>query len=54
MATFLATELYTAEYHPVEHWADIEVKGDVAKVSFLSVVPNTIRVQVEQLRVSIN
>ena len=45
----LATELYTAEYHPVEHQADIEVKGDVANVSFLPVVPNTIRVQVEQV-----
>ena len=45
----LATELYTAEYHPVEHWADIEVEGDVANVSFLPVVPNTIRVQVGQV-----
>ena len=39
----------TVEYHPVEHQADIEVKGDAAKVSFLPVVPNTIRVQVEQV-----
>ena len=45
----LAAELYTAEYHPAEHWADIEVKGDVANVSFLPVVPNTIRAQVEQV-----
>ena len=45
----LAAELYTAEYHPVEHRADIEVKGDVANVSFLPVVPNTIRVQVRQV-----
>ena len=45
----LAAELYTAEYHPVKHWADIEVKGDVANVSFLPVVPNTIRVQVGQV-----
>ena len=45
----LATELYTAVYHPVEHRADIEVKGDVAHVSFLPVVPNTIRVQVGQV-----
>ena len=45
----LAAELYTAEYHPVEHWADIEVEGDVANVSFLPVVPNTIRVQVGQV-----
>ena len=26
----LATELYTVEYHPVEHQADIEVKEDAA------------------------
>ena len=45
----LAAELYTAEYHPVEHWADIEVEGDVANVSFLPVVPDTIRVQVGQV-----
>ena len=45
----LAAELYTAEYHPVEHQADIEVEGEVAKVSFLPVVPNTIRVQVGQV-----
>ena len=45
----LAAELCTAEYHPVEHRADIEVEGNVAKVSFLPVVPNTIRVQVEQV-----
>ena len=45
----LAAELYTAEYHPVEHQADIEIEGDVAKVSFLPVVPDTIRVQVEQV-----
>ena len=45
----LAAELYDVDYHPVEFWADIEVKGDVAKVSFLPVIPNTIRVQVEQV-----
>ena len=45
----LAAELYTVEYHPVEHQVDIEVEGNVAKVSFLPVVPNTIRVQVEQV-----
>ena len=45
----LAAELYTAEYHPDEHWADMEVKGDAVNVSFLPVVPNTIRVQVEQV-----
>ena len=45
----LATQLYTAEYHPIEHRADIEVEGDVANVSFLPVVPNTLRVQVGQV-----
>ena len=45
----LAAELYNAEYHPVEHRADMEVKGDVVNISFLPVVPNTIRVQVEQV-----
>ena len=45
----LAAKLYTVEYHPVEHWVDIEVEGDVANVSFLPVVPDTIRVQVEQV-----
>ena len=45
----LAAKLYTVEYHPVEHWADIEVEGDVAIVSFLPVVPDTIRVQVGQV-----
>ena len=45
----LATELYTAEYHPLEHWADTGVEGDVANVSFLPVVPDTIRVQVGQV-----
>ena len=45
----LAAELYDVEYHPIEHWADIEVKGDVANISFLPVIPDTIRVQVEQV-----
>ena len=45
----LATELYTVAYHPIEQWVDMEVEGDVAKVSFLPVVPDTIRVQVEQV-----
>ena len=45
----LAAELYTVEYHPVEHQADIEVQGDVANISFLPVVPNTIRVQLGQV-----
>ena len=47
--SLLAAELYTAEYHPVEHWADMEVRGDVVNVSFLPVVPDTISVQVEQV-----
>ena len=45
----LATELYTVEYHPVEHRADMEIKGDDVNISFLPVVPNTIRVQLEQV-----
>ena len=45
----LATELYTAEYHPVKHRADMEIKGDDVNKSFLPVVPNTIRVQLEQV-----
>ena len=45
----LAAELYDVEYQPVEHWADIEVEGDVANISFLPVVPDAIRVQVEQV-----
>ena len=45
----LAAELYDAEYHPIEHQADIEVEGDVVNISFLPVVPDTIRVQVEQV-----
>ena len=50
----LAAELYHVEYHPIEHQADIEVKGDVANISFLPVVPNTIRVQVEQVESTSN
>ena len=45
----MATELYTVEYHPIEHQVDIEVEGEVANVSFLPVVPDTIRVQVGQV-----
>ena len=45
----LATELYTAEYHPVKHRADMEIKGDDVNISFLPVVPNTIRAQSEQV-----
>ena len=45
----LAAELYAAEYHPIEHRADIEVEGDVGNVSFLPVVPDTIRAQVGQV-----
>ena len=45
----LATKLYTVEYHPVEHRADMEIKEDDVNLSFLPVVPNTIRVQSEQV-----
>ena len=45
----LAAELYTVEYHPVEHRADTKIKGDDVNISFLPVVPHTIRVQSEQV-----
>ena len=45
----LAAELYTVEYHPVEHRVDMEIKGDDVNISFLPVVPDTIRVQLEQV-----
>ena len=45
----LAAELYTAEHHQVEHRANMERKGDDVNISFLSVVPNTIRVPLEQV-----
>ena len=41
--------MYTVEYHPVKHRADMEIKGDDVNISFLPVVPNTIRVQLEQV-----
>ena len=44
----MAAELYSAEYHPVEHRADMEIKGDDVDISFLPVVPDTIRVQAQQ------
>ena len=45
----LAAELYDVENHPIEHQADMKVKGDVTNISFVPVVPDTIRVQVEQV-----
>ena len=48
----LAAKLYTAEYHPVEHRANVDMKGDDVNISFLPVVPNTIRVQSEQVEVT--
>ena len=45
----LAAELYTAEYHPVEQRADMEIKGDDVNISSLPVVPNTIMVQLGQV-----
>ena len=45
----LPAKLYITEYHPIEHKADMEVKGDDVNISFLPAVPNTIRVQVEQV-----
>ena len=49
MATLLAAKLYTVKYHPVEHRADMEIKGDDINISFLPVVPSTIRVQLERV-----
>ena len=46
----LAAELYTAEYHQVEHRANMELKGDDVYILFLPVVPNTIRVQSKQVK----
>ena len=45
----LTTKLYTAECHLVEYRADMEIKGDDDNISFLTVVPDTIRVQSEQV-----
>ena len=44
----LAVELYTVEYQQVEHRTSMELKGD-DDISFLPVVPNIIRVQLEQV-----
>ena len=46
----LAAELYTAEYHPVEHRIDMEIKEDDVNISFLPVVSNILRVQLEQVK----
>ena len=46
----LAAELYTAEYHPMENGANMELRGEDVDMSFLPVVPNTIRVQSEQVK----
>ena len=45
----LATELYTVEYHQVEHRANMEIKGDDVNISYPPLVPDTIRVQSEQV-----
>ena len=45
----MAAELHTVEYHLVEHRADMEIKGDDINISFLPVVPNTLRAQSEQV-----
>ena len=45
----LPAELYTVENHPVEHRADMEINGENVNVLFLPVVPDTIRVQAEQV-----
>ena len=48
----LATELFTAEYHQIEHRANMERKGDSIDIPFLPVAPNTIRAQLEQVEVT--
>ena len=48
----LAAKLYTAECHLVKHGATMKLKGDDTDISFLPVVPNTIRVQLEQVEVT--
>ena len=48
----LAAELYIVECHPVEYRANMEMKGDDIDISFLTTVPNTIRVQLEQVEVA--
>ena len=45
----LATDLYTMEYHHVEQRARMKRKGDDVDISFLPVVPDTSRVQSEQV-----
>ena len=47
--SLLATELFTVECHQVEHRANMERKGKDVDISFLPVVPDTIRVQSEQV-----
>ena len=47
----LVTELFTVEYHEIEHRANMERKRDNINISLLLVAPNTIRVQLEQLEV---
>ena len=44
----LAAELFTVEYHPIEHRANMERKGNI-DMSFLPVALHTIRVQLEQM-----
>ena len=48
----LAAKLYTAEYHQVEHRANMERQGDDIDILFLFDVSNTIRVQLEQVEVT--
>ena len=45
----LAAELFTVEYNQVEHRASMERKGGNVDISFLPVVPDTIRVQLEEV-----
>ena len=45
----LSTELHTVEYHQLEHRVNIDLKEDDIDILFLPVVPDTIRVQSEQV-----
>ena len=50
---FLAAELFTIDQiDKIEHRASMERKGDIIKILFLPVTPNTIRVQFEQVEVT--
>ena len=54
MTTLVGYRVFAVEYHPVEHRANKERKGD-NNISFLPVSPHIIRIQEEQVEtISIN